>query len=94
MARKRDAEAGDGKPKLKRKEYEKELRRLQAELCHLQAWVKHQGLRVIGIFEGRDGAGKGGTIRGITERGSPRVFRVVALPAPTDRDKTQKNMQR
>jgi polyphosphate kinase 2 len=94
MARKRDAQEGDGKAKLKRKEYEKELRRLQAELCHLQAWVKHKGLRVIVIFEGRDGAGKGGTIRAITERVSPRVFRVVALPAPSDRDKSQMYMQR
>jgi polyphosphate kinase 2 len=93
MARK-DADEGEGKPKLKRKEYEKELRRLQAELCHLQAWVKHKGLRVIVIFEGRDGAGKGGTIRAITERVSPRVFRVVALPAPSDRDKSQMYMQR
>ena len=85
---------GKGKGKLKRKEYDKELRRLQAELCHLQAWVKHKGLRVMIIFEGRDGAGKGGTIRAITERVSPRVFRVVALPAPTDREKTQMYMQR
>jgi len=82
------------KSKLKRKEYEKELRRLQAELCHLQAWVKHKGLRVMVVFEGRDGAGKGGTIRAITERVSPRVFRVVALPAPTDREKTQMYIQR
>jgi polyphosphate kinase 2 len=80
--------------KLKRKQYEKELRRLQTELCHLQAWVKENGTRVIVIFEGRDGAGKGGTIRAITERVSPRVFRVVALPAPSDREKTQLYMQR
>ena len=85
---------GSGKSKLKRKEYEKELRRLQAELCHLQAWVKHKGLRVVVLFEGRDGAGKGGTIRAITERVSPRVFRVVALPAPSDREKSQMYMQR
>ena len=65
--------------KLKRKEYEKALRRLQAEFCHLQAWVKERGARIIVIFEGRDGAGKGGTIRAITERVSPRVFRVVAF---------------
>src|SRR4030095_15942824 len=71
--------------KLKRKDYEKELRRLQAELCALQEWVKRKGLRVIVVFEGRDGAGKGGTIKAITERVSPRVFRVVALPAPSDR---------
>jgi polyphosphate kinase 2 len=80
--------------KLKRKEYEKELCKLQAELCHLQAWVKHKGLRIMVVFEGRDGAGKGGTIRAITERVSPRVFRVVALPAPTDREKTQMYIQR
>src|SRR5689334_17045577 len=80
--------------KLKTKKYEKELRRLQAELCKLQAWVKHKGLRVIVIFEGRDGAGKGGTIRAITERVSPRVFRVVALPAPSDREKSQMYFQR
>jgi polyphosphate kinase 2 len=75
-------------------QYEKELRRLQGELCHLQAWVKHKGLRVIVIFEGRDGAGKGGSIRAITERVSPRIFRVVALPAPSDREKSQMYMQR
>src|SRR6187399_996769 len=80
--------------KLKRKKYEKELRKLQAELCTLQEWVKHKGLRVIIIFEGRDGAGKGGTIRALTERVSPRVFRVVALPAPSDREKSQMYMQR
>jgi len=80
--------------KLGGKEYEKEVRRLQAELCTLQAWVKHKGLRVIVIFEGRDGAGKGGTIRAITERVSPRVFRAVALPAPSDREKSQMYMQR
>ena len=84
----------DNGSKLKRKEYEKELRKLQAELCHLQDWVKHKGLRIIVVFEGRDGAGKGGTIRAITERVSPRVFRVVALPAPSDREKTQMYMQR
>jgi polyphosphate kinase 2 len=80
--------------KMKGKKYEKELRRLQAKLCHLQDWVKHKGLRVIIIFEGRDGAGKGGTIRAITERVSPRVFRVVALPAPSDREKSQMYIQR
>lgn len=84
----------NGTKKLKRKKYEKELRRLQAELCKLQDWVKHKGLRVIVIFEGRDGAGKGGTIRAITERVSPRVFRVIALPAPSDREKTQIYLQR
>src|SRR5206468_9235353 len=80
--------------KMKAKAYDKELRRLQAELCKLQDWVKHNGLRIIVIFEGRDGAGKGGTIRAITERVSPRVFRVVALPAPSDREKSQMYMQR
>jgi polyphosphate kinase len=80
--------------KLKTRKYEKELRKLQAELCRLQDWVKHKGLRVIVIFEGRDGAGKGGTIRALTERVSPRVFRVVALPAPSDREKTQMYLQR
>ena len=83
----------DGK-KLKRKKYEKSLRKLQAELCRLQDWVKYKGLRVIIVFEGRDAAGKGGTIRAITERVSPRVFRLVALPAPSDREKSQMYMQR
>src|SRR4051794_27441147 len=81
-------------PKLSGKKYEEKLRDLQAELCHLQAWVKAKGLRVIIVFEGRDGAGKGGTIRAITERVSPRVFRVAALPAPTEREKSQMYMQR
>src|SRR2546429_4497789 len=85
---------GNGESKLKRKKYEKELRRLQAELCRLQEWVKHKGLRIIIVFEGRDGAGKGGTIRAITERVSPRVFRLVALPAPSDREKSQIYIQR
>jgi polyphosphate kinase 2 len=79
---------------MKRKKYEAELHRLQVQLCHLQRWVKEKGARVIIIFEGRDGAGKGGTIRSITERVSPRVFRVVALPAPSDREKSQMYMQR
>lgn len=79
---------------LKKKKYEKELRRLQAELCKLQDWVKHKGLRAIVVFEGRDAAGKGGTIRAITERVSPRVFRLVALPAPSDREKSQMYIQR
>jgi polyphosphate kinase len=93
MSKKNKRPNGETK-KLKRKEYEKELRRLQAKLCHLQAWVKHKGLRVIVLFEGRDGAGKGGTIRAITERVSPRVFRVIALPAPSDREKSQMYIQR
>ena len=84
---------GEG-ARLKRKRYDKELRKLQAELCRLQDWVKHKGLRVIVVFEGRDAAGKGGTIRAITERVSPRVFRLVALPAPSDREKSQMYMQR
>jgi len=79
---------------MKRKEYEKALRTLQVELCVLQDWVKDQGLRIVVVFEGRDAAGKGGTIKAITERVSPRVFRVVALPAPSDREKTQLYMQR
>lgn len=74
--------------------YEKQLRKLQTQLCHLQAWVKHKGLRVVIVFEGRDAAGKGGVIRAITERVSPRVFRVVALPAPSDREKSQLYLQR
>src|SRR5213080_3775624 len=81
-------------PKMKRKEYEKELRKLQTELCRLQGWVVHKGLRVIVVFEGRDAAGKGGTIKAIMERVSPRVFRLVALPAPSDREKTQLYFQR
>jgi polyphosphate kinase 2 len=79
---------------MKRKEYEKALRALQIELCALQDWVREKGLRVVVVFEGRDAAGKGGTIKAITERVSPRVFRVVALPAPSDREKTQLYMQR
>jgi polyphosphate kinase 2 len=93
MGKNRSAGAAGGK-KMKPKKYEKRLRKLQAELCMLQDWVKLKGLRVIVVFEGRDGAGKGGTIRAITERVSPRVFRLVALPAPSDREKTQMYMQR
>lgn len=86
---------GDEEPvKMKRKAYEKALRKLQVELCYLQDWVKLKGLRVMIVFEGRDAAGKGGTIKAIAERVSPRVFRVVALPAPSDREKTQLFMQR
>src|SRR6516165_3086787 len=81
-------------PKMKRKEFEKELRKLQTELCLLQDWVVHAGLRVIVVLEGRDAAGKGGTIKAIMERVSPRIFRVVALPAPSDREKTQLYAQR
>jgi len=72
----------------------KELRKLQGELCRLQAWIKHKGLRVIIVFEGRDAAGKGGTIKALTERVSPRLFRLVALPAPSDREKSQMYVQR
>jgi polyphosphate kinase len=79
---------------MKRAKYEKALNKLQVQLCHLQRWVQEKGLRVVIVFEGRDGAGKGGTIRAITERLSPRVFRVIALPAPSDRQKTQVYMQR
>ena len=82
------------KTKLKGKKYAKELTRLQGELCALQEWVKEKKLRVIVIFEGRDAAGKGGTIKALTERVSPRVFRVIALPAPSDREKSQMYMQR
>src|SRR5579871_322051 len=81
-------------PRMKRKEYEKELRKLQAELCRLQDWVVHKRLRVVVVFEGRDAAGKGGTIKAIMERVSPRVFRLTALPAPSDREKTQLYVQR
>jgi polyphosphate kinase 2 len=80
--------------KLKRKAYAAELEALQVELCHLQDWVKATGARIILVFEGRDAAGKGGIIKAITERVSPRVFRVVALPAPSDREKSQMYMQR
>src|SRR5271167_2357210 len=83
-----------GAGKMKARKYEKELRKLQGELCKLQAWIKHKGLRVIIVFEGRDAAGKGGTIKALTEKVSPRVFRVVALPAPSDREKSQMFMQR
>jgi len=79
---------------MKRAKYEKELHKLQVKLCHLQRWVKEKGLRVVVVFEGRDGAGKGGTIKALTERVSPRVFRVVALPAPSDREKSQIYFQR
>jgi polyphosphate kinase 2 len=83
---------GDGR--MKRKDYEKELRKLHVELCHLQDWIRQTGARVIIVFEGRDAAGKGGTIKAITERVSPRVFRVIALPAPSDRQKSQMFVQR
>jgi polyphosphate kinase 2 len=88
------APKSNGANKLKRKDYEKELRKLQVELSHLQAWVKDKGLRAIVLFEGRDAAGKGGTIKALTERVSPRTFRVIALPAPSDREKTEIYIQR
>jgi polyphosphate kinase 2 len=91
---KKQAKAQDDSGRMARKDYEKAMRKLQVGLCHLQAWVKQKGLRAIIIFEGRDAAGKGGTIKAITERVSPRVFRIVALPAPSDRQKSQMFMQR
>ena len=87
-------ETADTAAKLKRKDYDKALRDLQAELCAVQEWVKATGQRIIIVFEGRDAAGKGGTIKAITERVSPRVFKLVALPAPSDREKTQMYIQR
>ena len=91
MAAKQAIESG---ARMKRKDYEKELRKLQVKLCHLQDWVKAKGARIIIIFEGRDAAGKGGTIKAITEKVSPRVFRVEALPAPSDRQRSQMFLQR
>ncbi len=93
MAMEREATRSNTK-KLKRKQYEKELAKLHVELVKLQEWVKYKGLKVCIVFEGRDTAGKGGAIKAITDRVSPRVFRVVALPAPTDREKTQMYAQR
>ena len=92
--KKQEKSSSEMKPKMKRKDCEKRLQRLQAELCMLQAWVKTKGLCVVIVFGGRYGAGKGGTIKAITERVSPRVFRVVALPAPSDREKSQLYLQR
>jgi polyphosphate kinase 2 len=85
---------GDSDDKMKRKDYEKQLAKLHGELVKLQQWVVHTGFKICVVFEGRDGAGKGGTIKAITERVSPRIFRVVALPAPSDREKSQMYMQR
>ena len=95
-SKERKAEAGAEAPKkrISAKEFDKELENLQVELCKLQSWVVKEGLRVVIVFEGRDAAGKGGVIKRITERVSPRVFRVAALPAPTEREKTQLYMQR
>ena len=98
MTKKRKKDDGPAvsgpKAKMSRKDYEKKMEELQTELCHLQEWVKHEGLRAIVVFEGRDAAGKGGVIKRITERVSPRVFRTVALPPPSDREKTQMYGQR
>jgi polyphosphate kinase 2 len=92
--KKKHSKDGRDDDRMKRKDYEEELRKLQVKLCHLQEWIKQKGLRVIIAFEGRDAAGKGGTIRAITERVSPRVFRIVALPAPSERQKSQLFLQR
>ncbi len=89
-----DAGGGGAPPRLSRKEYEAEMARLHGELVAMQEWVKATGAKVLVVFEGRDTAGKGGTIKRITERVSPRVFRVVALPAPTEREKSQMYVQR
>jgi len=89
-----DGDGDKGRPRLARKQYEAELEKLQVELVHLQQWVVGTGAKVCVVFEGRDGAGKGGVIKRITERVSPRVFRVVALPAPTEREKSQMYVQR
>jgi polyphosphate kinase 2 len=98
MAKSKKIKSGEDAPapakKLKNKKYLKELARLHAELVEVQEWVKTKGLKVCILFEGRDGAGKGGTIKALTERVSPRVFRVVALPAPTEREKSQMYAQR
>jgi len=95
VAEKQATEASDeAKPKLKRKEYDALLEPLQVELVKLQEWVKHTGAKIIVVFEGRDAAGKGGIIRAITERTSPRVFRIAALPSPSEREKSQMYIQR
>ena len=97
MGRNDDSDREDdaeGSKQLKRKKYDRELKKLHVELVKLQEWVKHKGLKICVVFEGRDGAGKGGTIKAITERVSPRVFRVIALPAPTEREKSQMYVQR
>jgi len=93
-AKKDRAEKDSPKKRISRKDFDKKLEEFQVELCRLQEWVKHKGLRVAVVFEGRDAAGKGGVIKRITERVSPRVFRVVALPAPTEREKSQLYIQR
>src|ERR1051326_5467602 len=93
-ARTKPVTVGDKPGKLTEKTYGKELRRLQTELVHVQQWVKATGGRIVIVFEGRDAAGKGGMIRAITERCSPRIFRIVALPVPSDREKSQLYLQR
>jgi polyphosphate kinase 2 len=92
--KKKKSENSDNPNELNRKDYERELKRLQVELCKLQSWIKRTGTRVVVVFEGRDAAGKGGVIKRITERVSPRVFKVAALPTPSDREKSQLYMQR
>jgi polyphosphate kinase 2 len=96
MATEKDAHARAGEPAepLKAKAYAKQMKKLHVELVKLQEWVKREGLKICVVFEGRDGAGKGGTIKALTERVSPRVFRVVALPAPSEREKSQMYFQR
>jgi polyphosphate kinase 2 len=94
MSKNKQNNQADTSDKMKRKEFEEELAKLHVELVKLQRWVVHKGLRVIIVFEGRDAAGKGGTIKRIVDRVSPRVFRVVALPAPTEREKSQMYIQR
>ncbi|MDI4664241.1 polyphosphate kinase 2 [Xanthobacter autotrophicus] len=94
MGNSEDGEKGDKQEPLKRKAYESELKELHAELVKVQLWAKHTGAKVCVIFEGRDGAGKGGVIKAITERVSPRIFRVMALPPPTEREKSQMFIQR
>jgi polyphosphate kinase 2 len=89
-----DTDQAPAREKLKGKRYAQELKKLHAELVSLQEWIRHKGLKVCIVFEGRDGAGKGGTIKAITERVSPRVFRIIALPAPTEREKSQMYLQR
>ena len=89
-----DEPDGNGTGKFKRKDYEKKLAKLHGELVKLQEWVRHEGRKVCIVFEGRDGAGKGGTIKAITDRVSPRIFKVVALSAPTEREKSQMYVQR
>src|SRR5690242_21019179 len=94
MAKKKDKDKGKSPAKMKRKAYERQMRILHGELVAMQEWVKDSGAKVCVVFEGRDTAGKGGTIKRITERVSPRVFRVVALPTPTEREKSQMYVQR